>query len=726
MSPPRLAADKFRGAYRTLLEEIARLAQSVPDAPREWASSLLRTPLVFPRELGELPRFAKLKAEFLQLTSGATGEVSALEAIARREIRRVLDLAVAAEPVLESSSPRLDRVRGTRGVRASSVRGPGQEATRQTRGQRTKPRRVETWADTAEPAAASVFESDGGLLGVEHFEPPVAAPSPSPPQPGPAEARFLNAEIAGHAKDEPLEVGEAYVLEFGVDLEASDDASAPIRIPDVSVLFAEDEQIIELTVQVASDDFDVAQGPTPLKLPRRGRSKGKARFDITPKKNGRGTLTATIHKGGNFLMQIEITYSVGQAVAKPTSTVTHGRTIAAATSLQPRELGMAIRPAPGGGYECMVWGAVSTRVTLPIAEAELADAIAGARDALMEVVVQRDAAARLVFQTKLDIDAASQEQALRTLARAGATLFQRIFFGPASGPDVRLVGEWLRKRATQPGERLKLQIVAERFPIPWGMLYVGKIAGNSPLDWDLFLGMRHIIEQIPLQTHLGVDDTVIKSDSPSLAVSVNFNAGIDKQMKGDFVARQLGFWNENAAKFGERMQIAQRRSRADLLAALTGPAADQLMYLYCHAITSNPGDDGGINASCFVLTDDERLTLGDLNLEAPMTELLRGNPLIFINACESAELTPAFYDGFVPYFMAKGARGIVGTECKTPALFATEWALRFFPRFLAGEPLGELFLDLRREFAAEHRNPLGLLYAVYCDADTQVQPGLTI
>jgi hypothetical protein len=61
-----------------------------------------------------------------------------------------------------------------------------------------------------------------------------------------------------------------------------------------------------------------------------------------------------------------------------------------------------------------------------------------------------------------------------------------------------------------------------------------------------------------------------------------------------------------------------------------------------------------------------------------------------------------------------------------PAVFATEWALRFFPRFLGGEPLGALFLGLRREFCTKHNNPLGLLYAVYCSADTRIQPGLTL
>ena len=51
--------------------------------------------------------------------------------------------------------------------------------------------------------------------------------------------------------------------------------------------------------------------------------------------------------------------------------------------------------------------------------------------------------------------------------------------------------------------------------------------------------------------------------------------------------------------------------------------------------------------------------LGDLYLDAPTTTMMGGQPLVFINACESAALSGAFYDGFVPYFMAKGARGVV-------------------------------------------------------------------
>jgi hypothetical protein len=575
-------------------------------------------------------------------------------------------------------------------------------------------------------AKPPAHDDGGGLLGIEPAapggEPP---PQPATPPAAQPESRYLNATLADREPDAPLELETSYVLEVSIDLQKIAGAAAA-QIPDARLVLEEGEEIVTLIVQVTGDDFDIAQDHLELKLPRRGPSKGKARFDVTPKHEGRCALTVSVHKDGNFLMQLEVTYSVGLKDAAPESVAVTGRPISAASNMTRRELGMTITPSTKGGYDCIVRGPTHTSVVLPVSEAEIADAIRAARDAMMSVVSQRDGAA-LVFQTGIAIDAASRDRALRTLAVAGADLFQRIFFGPAAGADVQSVGELLKKQATKPGSSLDFQVVATRFPVPWGLLYFGDTAEGATIDPELFLGMRHVVEQIPLQTGMLVDDTVIDSGSPSLAVSVNVNADIDGgALKLDGVARQLAYWNTCATSAGPHLTVAPRRTRAELLDALRNGARDQLMYLYCHAVTNAPEDPGGIRNAAFLLTGGERVTLGDLYRESPTSKPLPGNPLVFINACESAELRPEFYDGFIPYFMAKGARGVVGTECKTPAVFATEWALRFFPRFLDGEPLGDIFLELRREFHTQHGNPLGLLYSLYCDADTRIQPGLTI
>jgi hypothetical protein len=549
---------------------------------------------------------------------------------------------------------------------------------------------------------------------------PATSPEFSTP---PSETRWLNAEIRDHEANEPLSIGESYLLEFGVDVKAWGDAHK--NLPPNSQLFKDGDEFITLNIQLQGSHFDIAQGAQPLKLPRAGPSKGRARFDIVPKEEGQGTLTAIISKDGNYFMQMEITYSLGTGAATVPSPVIQGRTLAAAANLKFRKISLYIKPAPGGEYDCTVVTGGAKPVHLPITETALADAIKIARDGLMSVVSQRNDAAELVFQTGWEVDNASADKALQTLAKAGARLFQKIFYGPLATGDLKQIGELLKTSASEPNAKPTLQIIAERFPVPWGLLYLGDINKNAALCWDNFLGLRYIIEQIPITNNL-VDTDVIQSDNPSLAISVNVNRSIDDKWKTRIVERQLEFWNDNTAALGSRLQVAQRERREDFVDALSSNASDQIMYLYCHAVTAGPADAGGISGSCLILTNNERLTLDDLNLEAPISQPLDGHPLVFLNACESAELTPAFYDGFIPYFMAKRARGVIGTECKMPAVFATEWALRFFPRFLKGEALGELFLDLRQEFCQKHNNPLGLLYAVYCSADTQIQPGLTI
>ena len=403
----------------------------------------------------------------------------------------------------------------------------------------------------------------------------------------------------------------------------------------------------------------------------------------------------------------------------PVETTARGRPPSAAGVLQPRDVGVSLSPA-AGGYDCIVWGEVAARARLPLQPAYLAAAIDALRSELMKVVMHQDANGDYVFQAGIDIRDSNRDFALTTMARAGALLFQKIFFGPAAGPDTKSVGNYLREAASDGTRALKLQVVAETAPIPWGLLYTGDAAAGAKLDWDLFIGMRHVVEEIPLQTTLAISDSAIASE-PRLAVSVNVNTGIDAQLGVTVVADQQTWWSTAATK-RQRIGVTARATRAEVVSALANVAtADQLLYFYCHAESAGLSDPGGPDASALVLSD-AKLTLGDLALDAPTSTALAGKPLVFINACESAELSPAFYDGFVPYFMAKGARGVIGTQCKTPALFAAEWAERFFDRFLGGEALGDAFLGLRREFLEQHGNPLGLLYAVHCDGDTRIEP----
>ncbi len=546
--------------------------------------------------------------------------------------------------------------------------------------------------------------------------------SPSPEDPAQRQdQRFFRAEIEDHPADQPLIKDEQYTTAFSVG-PSSGTAVAQSEFPDETLAAADKAiEVFDLTVQLDSDDFEIFGAATrPLRVPRTGRSLGKARFDIAPRRNGDCRLAASVHYQGNFVHQMELTIPVGTVGEAPVAVSTRGRPPESAAELKPRDIALLVEPAGPQGFSCTALGSVGGRAVLPITATELTAAVDAAREAMMSVISTRSGNGESIFQTRIDIPPEAQQTALRTLARAGARLFQQLFLHPAAGADAKRVGEWLRGYAMNPGLRLTIQIFADHAPLPWAMLYLGDAAEGSELSWDNFLGMRHIVEQLPLQMSLGTVDNEILS-TPKLAVSVNVNTSIDPSLGITLVAEHQKYWIK-AATDRAGLTLLSRSQKKEVVSALAdGHTGDQVVYFYCHATAGGNNDP---DHAAIIMGRNDAVTVADLNIDAPTTVQLPGNPLVFINACESAELSPLFYNGFVPYFMAKGARGVIGTECKTPVLFAIEWADAFFDRFLDGAAVGETVLELRRDFLRNHGNPLGLIYGVHCDADTRIAPAL--
>jgi hypothetical protein len=98
-------------------------------------------------------------------------------------------------------------------------------------------------------------------------------------------------------------------------------------------------------------------------------------------------------------------------------------------------------------------------------------------------------------------------------------------------------------------------------------------------------------------------------------------------------------------------------------------------------------------------------------------------PLVFLNMCESAQVLPSLSGGFIPFFLQRGARCIIGTECPMTATFADPFARIFFRRFLQGQPVGNILWNLRQEYMKEG-NPLGLAYTLYGDASTKLDKAI--
>ncbi len=564
----------------------------------------------------------------------------------------------------------------------------------------------------------------------EEAEPPPAPPSPAPGRstPAPADDRVFNAWIDGN-DGQPLELGTVYELCFNVARPKAGATTAPFDAAKAFRGLPPDVTQIDITVAIDSDDFTIiGDDQQTLIVPRDARpSKNTVRFSIEPKRNGRGVVSAVFIANNRVLQRMTVTLQVGAADgAAPVAVEARGVTLAGPL-LPPADnvVNLVIERRDAGYRVRMFNGVAVPPATLAVSEAALAELILRARDTLKELVYLQDAAGNYVYQfANTTIPPDIHRESLKKLARLGYYLYQKLFFAPGNGLEAQNLGRQLRLYSQQ--KQLRITIVAERFIFPWALLYDRDPLDLEHVDPSGFWGLKHVVEYRP-EFASPTPVTFFPEIACSGVLRLGFicNTTIDQQMAragiGPVVAQQLEFLRKL-----DGVSVTPIPTRADFLKLLNNPdAAEQVLYFYCHAVSNLPGEPAGVAASKFKLSDAD-VTLEDMDIEAPAgaDRALKSAPLVFINACQSAELSPYLYDGLVPYLVAKGMRGVVGTEADTPVAFAAEFAQEFLRRFTAGgQPLGELLLALRREYAGQKNNLMGLLYALYSDGSVVVRRG---
>jgi hypothetical protein len=557
-----------------------------------------------------------------------------------------------------------------------------------------------------ETKSAEVFTVDAGVKGI--------ALSDSQPQP-----RKINVEMQDQmgnpydAVNRPLQVGQVYRLLFDLDTHQRETALVAEDF-DAQKAFERGETEITLTIKLLSPDFEITPPERQIKVRKTEPRSEQVTFFVKPTRNGPGVINAVFLKGDTFIQAMTLKFFTGKLFEKEEPL---GRPLDSLAILPSRDVNLTILKA-NDGFQMVLTGAVGAVANLPVSVGHLDYMIAKLRSALKEVV-DTHIAGQLVFHADTRLDAAVGRAAAFKLAQEGYRLFDNLFFEGAADPTAKEMGHKLRLMAQ--GRRLNIQIFSKEFVLPWGVLYLSEEPPREAnFDPERFLGLKHVIEHIPLQPGLQVLDSQIDA-AQGLQVSLNLNSAIDQEFNQPYVAEQEEYWKK-IAQPGRGVTTLARYNADEVLQALsnTDQTPDQVMYFFCHGVSRSLLEGGGPDASALQLTDGKLLTLGDLKYQAGSRYKLSGLPLIFLNACESAELSPQFYDGFVPYFVSKGARGAIGAECKIPARFAKEWARRFFDLFLRGQPVGEIALKLRRDFYYEENNILGLLYSLYLDSQTRL------
>ncbi len=312
------------------------------------------------------------------------------------------------------------------------------------------------------------------------------------------------------------------------------------------------------------------------------------------------------------------------------------------------------------------------------------------------------------------------------LAKAGEQLFfnlfgnQKKYVNPSNEVD-----EFKNKfkMAIRENE-LKITVTSDSFFAPWGFLYVHPDTNEdlnydgSNFKWEGFFGYRHIIQQN--NKHHTLIEGLKKNEYSKLKFSANVDTTIDSK-KITCIADIVEFLKNNTV-----LDFIQRNNKSDLANALCSiNFSDNIMFFFCHGITSWGTNGPNIESTKIMLTDKEDITPPELELwlEKNGSSILPSHPLVFINACQGGQMKNIFYQGMAVVLLEAEAIAVVGSQVDLPVLFAYEFSKQFFHNLLDTQStvrVGPLMRALVRDFINKHNNPLGLVYSLYRGADCYV------
>ncbi|HEY1639637.1 MAG TPA: CHAT domain-containing protein [Streptosporangiaceae bacterium] len=230
-----------------------------------------------------------------------------------------------------------------------------------------------------------------------------------------------------------------------------------------------------------------------------------------------------------------------------------------------------------------------------------------------------------------------------------------------------------------------------------------------------FLGLRHDIEQLSSSQR-----PVLSIEAPSGSRVVIAETAY--QVSAAALGAHVTTLRKTVAARLPGVSCLETTSKAMLAELISADLP--LVYFYCHGERPNaasPETFLGIGKREWVTAPDFMSWVQDAYLRSGLRVWDQVRPLVFINACHSAEIDPRALFNYVDAFVGVGnAAGVIGTEVRVHQDLAMRFAQAFFGELLAdGGTVGVALRRARLRFLAGG-NLFGLNYTPYCWADLTI------
>ncbi len=542
--------------------------------------------------------------------------------------------------------------------------------------------------------------------------------------------------------------GRSYALKVWIGEEHAGLGEAEAPFPDRALAeIWQGAESLELTVVVASQDFEVAPGIGTIALPRRGAA-GAIYFDVRPRIDaGNGYVQVDIFYRGFLLQSKQVRALVAAAERAPGDHPVQDARVTFTTTAQldpqllarlpERLLTIDVDRHPETGnvqFRFLDRSRGDQQIALydtNLQPASLGEAIDGVRRMLRLMVTgdpaRPDSPVARGYQWMLDGDAELLDVWLPRIANAGRGLYRALLPDQAGQEETDRENAAL-EAALVSDAVIQVNPVVGLVTVPWALLYrrpvmllpgrtrACRLYGDFAPDCagcpnaadrltvcpNAFWGYRYVIEQLPCWTggHMPATPSRLSLIKNGAKLTLNFNVWRDFLLWRDHLPKLQRAGRVRTLVAEEILPLVELwdRNQGDL----------DVVYFYSH---------GGLDQ----VLGQPYLEISDGRIDSNLLEASAldwpHNPLVFLNGCATGDYGPGSYLSLIEDFRRAGASAVVGTECPVPETFAEAFAAALFPRLFRGEPLGPAMLAVRRAFLRDNANPLGLLYTLYAASE---------
>lgn len=266
-----------------------------------------------------------------------------------------------------------------------------------------------------------------------------------------------------------------------------------------------------------------------------------------------------------------------------------------------------------------------------------------------------------------------------------------------AGKDLykRLIPEDLKRILWKYKEKIRsIFIVTDEEWIPWEIIKPFRVTEKNNTEIDEFWCMKYIISRW-FSPHFAFEQITIKK---STIIAYDFKGKLKNvKMEKEKI--------ENILIINDIKTIPIEPKRLEILGFLSDNDINLIHFASdCEYDNGNP-DNSNIKLS------DYNLRVKDINV----TNLKKGKPLVFINACDSGRLNYTFcgLGGFAKAFLDGGAQAFIGPLWKIPDSLGKEFSIEFYRQLFMNElSVGEALLATRLKFENSN-NPAWLSYSLF-------------